>query len=77
MYMEVGSIPEVVSCCYLGIEFAKNGSWDSLASYPGLPRTRENKRGKVKRGEAWSILSRAQPQGRRQVDASNAIVQRS
>ena len=22
-------IPEVVSYCYLGIEFAKNGSWDS------------------------------------------------
>ena len=29
--MDVGDedIPEVVSYCYLGIEFAKNGSWDS------------------------------------------------
>ena len=43
-----------------------------LASFPGLP-TRASKKMRKKRGEAWSILSRVRPQGRRQVDVSNSI----
>ena len=49
----------------------------SRDSFPGLPRTSEQREREEKAGrEAWSELSRVQLQGRRQVDTSDSVAKK-